>query len=183
MATDTGQARKAPRSRTRHLELERRAKFVIDLWNRRPRTTYDEAIAAVCERFDVKDRTAQTAIARAGELFRELASSLDVGRIINHQWDLYERALADKRYAVCRRILADMAVVKGIAKPSPIVNVNNSITIDHYAHVQVLQLTPVQRDNRLRELETRQLAQGSHGGATGPAPVVLEFQAPTSDDE
>jgi len=62
MATDTGQARKAPRSRTRHIELERRAKFVVDLWNRRPRTTYDEAIAAVCKQFGVKDRTAQTAI-------------------------------------------------------------------------------------------------------------------------
>jgi len=85
---------------------------------------------------------------------------------------------------VCRRILADMAVVKGIAKPSPIVNVNNSITIDHYAHVQVLQLTPVQRDNRLRELEARALAPGvSHDVAPRDEPVTLEFQAPTSDDE
>jgi hypothetical protein len=142
-----------PSTKKLQLQLDRRAKWMIKEWERSPTYMYRDAIAALRERFDIGETSAETAYARAREMFADGCEKLDMSRLQREYWRCYEMAISQGKPRDGARIMSLMGVATGVAVAAKHqVTVTGSITVAQTAHVAVLHLTPIQRKHREAEL-------------------------------
>lgn len=145
----------SPAGKKTQIQLELRAKWIANEWNRDARVTYPQMIARVRKRFGIGESMAEVAYARAREIVAANVTDFDVGRLWSKFLQISDEARADKKYAAATKALYTGAVATGMIKPKLDVHHTGKLTISQQAHVAVLHLTPIERGHRQQELEER----------------------------
>lgn len=135
-------------------QLELRARWIIREWERSPTYSYGEMLAAVRERYQCGEGTAEAAYARARQLLAAAVTEIDLGRIIQLYERIIEDALSNGKHNAATRALNSMALVTGHVKPitQKHEHVHSRTDENRVAHVTILQLTPIERKHRKTEL-------------------------------
>ena len=158
-------------------KMERRAAWVIALWNDEPCLTYLEYCARIRTRFQISEFGAQQAYKRAGEHLRATFQTPEFRAqcVARHAKlsDLAERAgnhdAASRILERGSRLNGDQAVQK--------VELAGVIGIDH-AHAAALKLTPAKRAQRMKELLAK-----AEGAAEVVTTALSELASPEDDED
>jgi len=163
---------KRPKTKHKQRQIEQRAQWVVREWNRSPTYKYAEMIDAICERFQIGESQAGIAYARANEILSEASVTLDANQLLEQGLELFEVARHEGDLRTAYLLWNAITVNFGYAAPRKHdVSVGGAITVHQMAHLNVIAMTPTQREQRARELETKAhaLAAADDGDVTGLA--------------
>jgi hypothetical protein len=110
----------APHKTTRlsSSKVDRCGVWAVERWAQRPSLSYSQMVVEIRKRFDVGKTTAEQAIKRANEIFREQAAQLFTqDRIIAHLARLAENAERKGDDRTAARIVEAIARVSGVQAP------------------------------------------------------------------
>lgn len=165
----SGSRVKHPKSKHKQRQLEQRARWIVREWTRSPTYSYEEMCEATRERFGIGIGASQIAYARANEIIQGETVNLDAAKLLSMGLDALERVAADGDWLTWTKLWNAITVNFGYATPRKVdVAVGGAITVQQIAHLNVIGMTPTQREQRYRELEAKGRA------AAGEMPALTE---------